>query len=114
MSRTLIGYNLYLKDRHPARRTLLQPLGLPFLPVVSPNPTPTRIIDYLTGRPTEVPAYRLAIHRLTDDQLAGLIDRLAATFGVSTLEIAHQIAHHGVPILQRDCDPPVPQYARLM
>ena len=113
-NRTPIGYNLYLNDHHPLKATLLTPLGLHYVPVTAPAPVPTKIIDPASGRLVTLPAYRLDLTRLTEDQLANLITRLAAAFSAPPADVLQQIIQHGIPVLQRDCKPPTPVYSHLL
>lgn len=104
-AKRLLGYNLYFKPTHAAYRTLLQPLGMEYLPVTGPVPTPV----LTPGHPPR-PAYLLDVQRMTDDQMGAIIATMAATFDSTTLEVVFQIITFGLPILARDCDPPVPVY----
>jgi hypothetical protein len=102
----LIGYNLYLKPTHKAYRTLLQPLGLEYVPVTGPDPRPI----HTPGQPPR-PGYLIDVQRLTDDQVGQIVAALSIAFKASPIDVIVQILTVGLPILARDCDPPVPAYA---
>ncbi|HET9493940.1 MAG TPA: hypothetical protein VFR15_06900 [Chloroflexia bacterium] len=106
ITQRLVGYNLYLKPNHAAYRTLLKPLGLEYVPVTAPDPRPIQT----PGNPPR-PGYLIDVHRLTDEQVGHIVAALSIAFQASPVEVIVQILTVGLPILARDCDPPVPVYA---
>ena len=104
-TKRLVGYNLYLRPTHAAYRTLLQPLGLKYLPVTGPEPRPV----LTPGQPPRL-AYLLDVQRMSDKQMGGIIAAMCVAFEATPFEVVHQIITVGLPILARDCDPPVPVY----
>lgn len=105
-SKTILGYNLYLKESHIMKVTFQTALGLPYIPVTTSSPQPYNI-PVLGGA---TPAYMLDVHRLSDGQITSLVSLLAHLFNVSPLHIARQLAAIGMPVVARDCAPPTPVY----
>lgn len=107
MSKRLIGYNLRLHADHPTRELYYKALGLDYIPVTTAIPYPTRFEEL----PTQL-AYFVDFARLTPRQQVNLKKALAQQFNGTLFDVALQLDTYGLPILDRQCDPPTPVYAQ--